>query len=349
MTIKTYIAKLKATIDEKDSEILTLKDGDSHAHYHGGERCTSDHDHGHEHHVADETPHSHDHSHDDNIPEWKKKAMDSDPTAAPFGGSWNAETEVNASEETEETEFPPLYESGEDFDKATEHKMQASDLKMEGKLEEALQEYTLAIQAAQPSALLYANRATILFKLQKYKAAERDCSEALKENPDSAKALRVRGLARKEMGLYEEARHDLSESQTIDFDENTIEALKEVTQKVLEIEKEKVHEKLEKEAKLRKRAEEIKKAQEEAKRESARASSSGTGSRSGGMGGNMPGMGGAGGMGGLMEVCFAGLVYAEDKIARHRLSHCSLVSIESNVRSGTCCGNAESQGYCSLH
>lgn len=320
MAIKTYIAKLKATIDEKDSEILTLKDGDSRAHYHGGERCTSDHDHGHEHHAAEES-HSHDHGHDDDIPEWKKKAMDSDPSSAPFGGSWNAGAEVNVSEEAE---FPPLYESGEDFDKATEHKMKASDLKMEGKLEEALEEYTLAIQAAPPSALLYANRATALFELQKYKAAERDCNEALKENPDSAKALRVRGLARKELGLYEKARHDLSESQTIDFDEGTVEALKEVTQKVLDIEKEKVHEKLEKEAKLRKRAEEIKKAQEEAKRESAQASSRGTGGMPGGMGGmggNMPDMGGAGGMGGLMEVRFVFLLVCAQQYLHVTTTH----------------------------
>jgi suppressor of tumorigenicity protein 13 len=300
VTIKTFIAKLKATVDEKDAEILTLKGGDSHAHYHGHEKCTASHDHKHGH------EESHSHGHDDDIPEWKKNAMDLDPSAAPFGGSWTNEAQVNATDD--EANFPPLYESGEDFDQATEHKMKASDFKMEEKWEEALSEYTLAIQAAPPSALLYANRATVLLELQQFKAAERDCNEALKENPDSAKALRVRGLARKELGLWEQSRHDLSESQMIDFDQDTVEALKEVSHKVQEMEKEKVAQKLEKEAKLKKRADEIKKAQEEAKRESARSTSTSTGMPGGGMPG-MSGMGGAGGMGGLMEVrCFFSLV-----------------------------------------
>ena len=35
---------------------------------------------------------------DDNIPEWKKKALESgaDSMAAPFGGSWNAESNLTA-------------------------------------------------------------------------------------------------------------------------------------------------------------------------------------------------------------------------------------------------------------
>jgi suppressor of tumorigenicity protein 13 len=241
---------------------------------------------------------------------------DSDPSAAPFGGSWNAEAQVNAADDNNDDDddetatFPPLYESGEDFDKATEHKIKASDYKMDKKWDEALLEYTAAIQAAPPSALLYANRATVLLELHQFKAAQRDCNVALLDNPDSAKALRIRGLARKELGLWEQARHDLSESQTIDYDPDTVEPLKEVTHQVQEMEKEKVTLKLEKEAKLKQRAEEIKKAQEEAKREAAAARSSSSSSSGGmprgmpggGMGGGMPG-GMPGGMGGLMEVC----------------------------------------------
>ena len=207
--------------------------------------------------------------------------------------------------EEEATDFPPLYVSGEDFEKATEHKMKAVDFKNEGKLQEALDEYNLAIQAAPPSALLYANRATVLLALEQYKAAERDCNEALKENPDSAKALRVRGKALKAMGDWNKSLRDLSASQTIDFDEETVQDLKEVSEKVKELEHDKVQEKLEKEAKLRKRAEEIKKAQEKAKGES---SSSSARSSGGGFSGDMPaGMPGGmemppGGMGGIMEM-----------------------------------------------
>ena len=64
------------------------------------------HEHKHEHkneHKHDEHKEHHDHSHDhkkkeeeDNVPAWKKRAMEADPTAAPFGGSWGAETSMDA-------------------------------------------------------------------------------------------------------------------------------------------------------------------------------------------------------------------------------------------------------------
>ena len=44
-----------------------------------------------------------------------------------------------------------------------------------------------------PSALLYAKRAEMYLKLRKPNAAKRDCDRALEANPDSAKALRIRG------------------------------------------------------------------------------------------------------------------------------------------------------------
>ena len=66
-----------------------------------------EHEHEHEHeHKHDHHDHSHGHCHDhsdkkedDDIPAWKKKAMESsndDPMAAPFGGSWNMESSVDA-------------------------------------------------------------------------------------------------------------------------------------------------------------------------------------------------------------------------------------------------------------
>jgi len=319
VTVKTYIAKLKAIIEEKENEIHQLKDHDPHAHYHGHEKCTADHDHDQEHH-AESTTHSHDHAHDDNddIPEWKKKAMDADPTAAPFGGSWNQETSTSAAtgaatgaaaaaaDESNEPEFPPLYESGEDFDKAAQFKMEAADLKSAGNWEEALEKYTQAILCAQPSPLLYANRAMALLKLNRPLAAERDCDQALQQNPDSAKALRIRGKARKALQKWELALKDLSSAQAIDFDEGTVDDLKETTAKHKEMEKHRVEEKLKEEEKLKKRAAEIKKAQEEAKKEAeaekAKARSAGGGMPGmGGMGGmgGMPGMGGMGGMPGM--------------------------------------------------
>lgn len=169
----------------------------------------------------------------------------------------------------DDSDFPPLYISGDDVEKQSELKMEASDLKSEGKWEEALEKYTAAVLAAEPSSLLYANRATALLKLDKYAAAERDCDEALKMNPDSAKALRVRGKARKAMGKWEEALADLSQAQQIDFDEGTVDDLKECTEKHVEAEKARAATKVEGEEKLRKRAEANRKARDERAKEEA--------------------------------------------------------------------------------
>ena len=241
------------------------------------------------------------------IPEWKKKAMDADPNACPFGGSWNAESSVDAT--APEEDMPPMYTgdgSDDDFDKATEAKMAASDMKNDGKYEEAVEKYTEAILAAEPSALLLANRAHCLFKLSKYTAAIRDCDAALTKNPDSAKALRIRGECHVKTENYQLALKDLSAAQTIDFDEEAAVMLKETTKKCNEVVAEKAKKKNEEEAKLRKRAEEIKKAQEETRKEAQeeerkRSASGGFGGSGmpGGMGG-MPGMGGMGGMEGMM-------------------------------------------------
>lgn len=167
----------------------------------------------------------------------------------------------------DEPPFPPVYESGDDFEAATSFKQEAADMKADGNWEGALEKYTAAINAAEPSALLYANRAIVLTKLNRPRAAIRDCNLALKINPDSAKALRVRGKARKELGKWEEALKDLSTAQQIDFDENTVEDLKELTKLRVEHEKEEAQKRIEEEQKKKKRAEEIRKAKEEAEKE----------------------------------------------------------------------------------
>jgi suppressor of tumorigenicity protein 13 len=213
------------------------------------------------------------------------------------------ETAVNDNGEesmdvNDEEPFPPIYNPDggmEDFEAAGSYKQEAADLLAEGNVDGALEKYTAAVLAAPPSALLYANRATVLYKLQRYRAAERDCNEALKENPDSAKALRTRGKVRKELMMWEDALSDLSASQQIDFDENTVEDLKFLTEKRLEHEKQAASERIQQEERLRKKAEEIKKAKEEALREAAEESAERSSSMpSGGMpnmpGGGMPGM-----------------------------------------------------------
>lgn len=91
---------------------------------------------------------------------------------------------------------------------------------------------------------------------------------------------------------------DLSQAQSIDFDPEIADILKELTKKRIEKEKEEAKERIQKEEALRKKAEGIKRAREEAKREEAEAAARDAGM--GGMPGGMPGMGGMpGGMGGM--------------------------------------------------
>jgi suppressor of tumorigenicity protein 13 len=185
----------------------------------------------------------------------------------PTGAAEDGDNDTAADDDDGEPPFPPAYESGDDFEKATEFKMKASDLNADGKWEEALEAYTGAILAAEPSALVYANRALALLQLNRPKAAEHDCTLALKLNPDSAKAMRVRGKARKMLGKYEDALHDLSASQQIDFDESVVADLKELSELHLQKEKEEAHKRNSVTENKKKRAEEIRKAQEAAKRE----------------------------------------------------------------------------------
>ena len=205
--------------------------------------------------------------------------------------------------EDAEPPFPALYSgTAEDFDKAGDLKQEAAELSSSGDWEAALEKYTEAVLAAPPSPLLLANRATALLHLGRPRAAERDCNEALKENPDSAKALRVRGKARKELGLWEAALQDLSASQQIDFDEGTVEDLNFLTEKRIEMEKAEAAKRIEEEERLRKKVADIKKAQEESKQREAEEKKARSARAAGmpGMGG-MPDMGGMpGGMGGFM-------------------------------------------------
>uniref|UniRef100_A0A6U3YRG6 Uncharacterized protein n=1 Tax=Ditylum brightwellii TaxID=49249 RepID=A0A6U3YRG6_9STRA len=124
VVLRSYIAGLRDEINRLNNS--NGKDDDEHAHYHGHEKCTHDHGHSHDHgkeekqrHIDDDKDetdhkHGHDHKHEhkhehehehghkkqekDDVPEWKKKAMamDNDPTAAPFGGSWNMESSMDA-------------------------------------------------------------------------------------------------------------------------------------------------------------------------------------------------------------------------------------------------------------
>ena len=86
--------------------------------------------------------------------------------------------------ESSSTDPPTKYESGENYELATTYKIEASDLKSSGDYTGALDKYNLAVKAAPPSALLLANRADVLYRLNRFDDAVNDCDDALSKNPD---------------------------------------------------------------------------------------------------------------------------------------------------------------------
>jgi len=109
----------------------------------------------------------------------------------------------------------------EDYDKLGELKMSANKAMRSGENDKALDLMTQALLVGEPSALLYARRAAVLLKMKRPMACIRDCTEALKLNPDSAKAYKIRGKAYRRLHKWEEANKDLAMGQRIDYDDDT--------------------------------------------------------------------------------------------------------------------------------
>eukprot|EP00929_Paragymnodinium_shiwhaense_P020912 TRINITY_DN13789_c0_g1_i1.p1 TRINITY_DN13789_c0_g1~~TRINITY_DN13789_c0_g1_i1.p1 ORF type:complete len:275 (-),score=113.43 TRINITY_DN13789_c0_g1_i1:49-873(-) len=105
------------------------------------------------------------------------------------------------------------------MDKKGELKSQAQDAIEDGDTKGALAKFTEALLLGNISAMEMAKRAEMLLKLKRYCAAIADADVALELNPDSAKAYRVRGKARRFLGQYEGAGDDLSQAQKIDYDD----------------------------------------------------------------------------------------------------------------------------------
>lgn len=192
-----------------------------------------------------------------------------------LGGNIPSSEEESPKEEktTDEDEgiVVPIYDTSsgaEDYDTAADCKTKASVAKDSGDYKSALEWYNKAVVSAPPSALLYSNRAICLQKLGHYKQAQKDCNLALDLNPDSCKALKTRGKLRyKHLQDWKGALSDLSQAQSIDFDPELAETLKELTKQRVNEEKKEAKERIAKEEKLRKRAEEIKKMREEEAKE----------------------------------------------------------------------------------
>jgi len=112
--------------------------------------------------------------------------------------------------------------SDADADKQGELKGQAQDALEDGDLKVAVSKFTEAMMLGGVSAMMLAKRAEMLLKQKRYRAVEADATLALELNPDSAKAYRARGKARRFLGEYALSAQDFSQAQTIDYDDGVV-------------------------------------------------------------------------------------------------------------------------------
>ncbi|XP_018652524.1 putative heat shock protein 70 (hsp70)-interacting protein [Schistosoma mansoni] len=91
----------------------------------------------------------------------------------------------------------------------------------EGKLNEAIEHYTMAIRLSPEDPIPYINRAFAYIKTERYASAEADCTAALRLDRTSVKAFYRRALARKGLGHITGAIEDLKELLRFDPDNKT--------------------------------------------------------------------------------------------------------------------------------
>jgi len=129
----------------------------------------------------------------------------------------------------EEAEDPPglpddesmskeLTEAEEDQQNAA--KGVAAELLEDGDKAGALSKLTEAVMVGNPNAMLLTRRGELLLKMKRPKAAIVDATAALKKNPDSAKAYKIRGKAFRLLSKWSEAVEDFAQCQQIDFDDS---------------------------------------------------------------------------------------------------------------------------------
>eukprot|EP00435_Cladocopium_sp_Y103_P052153 s1184_g16.t1 len=112
--------------------------------------------------------------------------------------------------------------SDADADKQGELKGQAIEALEDGDLTAAVKKFTEAMMLGGVSAMMLAKRAEMLLKQKRYRAVEADATLALELNPDSAKAYRARGKARRFLGEYALSAQDFAQAQTIDYDDGVV-------------------------------------------------------------------------------------------------------------------------------
>lgn len=112
--------------------------------------------------------------------------------------------------------------SDADMDKQGDLKQAAQDALEDGDTKAAVAKFTEAMMLGGVTAMMVAKRADMLLKQKRYKAAVADATLALKLNPDSAKAYRSRGKARRFLGEYEGSEADFQQAQQIDYDDGVV-------------------------------------------------------------------------------------------------------------------------------
>lgn len=158
----------------------------------------------------------------------------------------------------------------EEVEQASELRAQAASAYGQQKFDEAIALYTKAIELSPGNALFHAKRGQAFLKLKKPNACIRDCDVALELNSDLAAGYKFRGRARRLLGDFELAAHDLRQACKLDFDEETDEWLKEVTPNAKKIEQHRLkQERRQAERKIKERQRDQRRARKEQEKHNA--------------------------------------------------------------------------------
>jgi len=282
---RNYLESLGAKVPEPQSH----HDHDDHDHDH-----SHSHAHGHDH----DHSHSHAHGHDHDHPH--AHSHTTAPQPEPVVEEEEEEPEVEEEPEpvdpdviAPETDPPqPMGDeskepSDEDREKASALRGEASEHSANGDFAKAIELLTEAITKHNgSSAPLYASRAQLYLKAKKPASAIRDAEAAIRINPDSATAYRVRARARLLLGQWEDAVADLKAANMRDYDPDINELLKSATPKAQA-------------AAARRKAREEREKRKKRKEEAKSGGTASGGFNFGAGGFPFPGAGGAGGFGGI--------------------------------------------------
>eukprot|EP01062_Namystynia_karyoxenos_P020312 TRINITY_DN176_c0_g3_i2.p2 TRINITY_DN176_c0_g3~~TRINITY_DN176_c0_g3_i2.p2 ORF type:complete len:451 (+),score=164.86 TRINITY_DN176_c0_g3_i2:95-1354(+) len=161
-------------------------------------------------------------------PESEEEPIPPYPTEVDADGElWEAEPEAATADQDVAVEDGREYGETE-RDGAMTLRGEAAELAAAGDRDGAVAKLTAALRLHPRIAPLWAARADLNLKARRPTRALSDCAAALALNPDQAKALRVRGQAQRRLGKWEEAAADLRKANSIDFDPDLGEVLKEV-------------------------------------------------------------------------------------------------------------------------